>query len=64
MESFTLPDSLEYISYSSFEGTGWFNNQPNVLIYIDNVLYGYKGNENSTENEENIFIDVVTRIAS
>ena len=26
-----------------FDGTMWYNNQPDGVVYIDNMLYGYKG---------------------
>lgn len=35
--------SKNILSYSIFDNTYWYNNQPDGIIYLDNVLYGYKG---------------------
>lgn len=40
---FNLPEALEDIYCNSFEGTAWYNNQPDGLIYKDNVFLGEKG---------------------
>jgi hypothetical protein len=40
----TIPSSVSHIGYRAFFGTGWFNNQPDGVIYKDNCLLGYKGN--------------------
>lgn len=39
----TFPDSLKYIGNSAFYGTGWFNNQPDGLVYAGNVALKWKG---------------------
>ncbi len=45
--SITLPDSLEYLGASAFEGTAWekiyLDAQTDGEVYIDNILYTYKG---------------------
>ena len=38
-----FPDSLIYIGYHAFLGTGWYNSQPDGLVYAGNVLYRWKG---------------------
>ena len=44
LASVTIPNSVTSIEGSAFNGTGWYNSQPDGLIYIDHVLLGYKGN--------------------
>jgi hypothetical protein len=39
-----VTNSITIIDGSAFEGTAWYNNQPDGLIYVGNVLYKYKGN--------------------
>lgn len=41
----TLPDALANIGFNAFQGTAWYNNQPDGLVYIGNVAYIYKGND-------------------
>lgn len=36
-------DNILEISKDAFIGTEWYNNQPDGLIYYDNLLLGYKG---------------------
>ena len=48
-----IPESVTEIGGHAFYGTAWYNNQPDGLIYINNVLYEYKG-----EMPENTSIDV------
>lgn len=38
-----LPFSVTHIGYSAFEGTEWYNDLPDGIIYLNKVLYGYKG---------------------
>ena len=38
-----LPDSLSFISESSLKNTGWYNEQPDGVLYLENYLLGYKG---------------------
>jgi len=33
------------IAGSAFSDTGWYNNQPDGILYLDNWLLGYKGNK-------------------
>ncbi len=39
----TIPESVSWIGHSAFEGTPWYTNQPDGVIYINKVLYAYKG---------------------
>ena len=39
----TIPNSVTSIGSNAFFGTAWYNNQPDGVIYINNVLYKYKG---------------------
>ena len=39
----TIPNSVTSIGSSAFDGTGWYNNQPDGLVYAGNVAYKYKG---------------------
>lgn len=39
----TIPNSVTSIDSSAFYETDWLNNQPDGLLYINDVLYAYKG---------------------
>lgn len=41
--SITIPNSITYISANTFGETGWYNNQPNGIVYLDNWVINYKG---------------------
>ena len=43
LTSFNIPNSVTNIGQSAFSGTGWYNAQPNGILYLDNWLIGYKG---------------------
>ena len=43
LTSITLPESVTSIGSGAFDGTAWYNNQHNGVIYIGKVLYQYKG---------------------
>ena len=38
-----IPGSITIIGEAAFEGTAWYNNQPDGLVYAGKVLYKYKG---------------------
>ena len=41
--SFTIPSSVTSIGDQAFWGTGWYNNLPDGMVYIDNWAYQYIG---------------------
>ena len=45
-----VPDCITEFGTDVFKDTEWYDNQPNGVVYIGNILYGYKGNmpENTT----------------
>ena len=45
LTSVTIPNSVTSIGRYAFEGTGWYNAQPDGILYLDNWLIGYKGTE-------------------
>lgn len=48
--SVTIPNSVEFIGAYAFQGTAWYENQPDGLIYLGDMVYKYKGTmpENTT----------------
>ena len=43
LTSLTIPNSVTSIGYDALDGTAWYNNQPDGLIYAGLVAYEYKG---------------------
>ena len=43
LASITIPNSVTNIGYEAFHNTGWYNNQPDGLVYAGKVVCGYKG---------------------
>lgn len=41
--SITIPDSVVCIGRSAFLNTAWYKNKPDGLIYINKIIYKYKG---------------------
>ncbi len=39
-----VSDNLESLCGYAFEGSAWLNNQEDGVVYLENYLYGYKGN--------------------
>ena len=44
LTSITIPNSVTSIGSFAFYNTGWYNNQPDGILYLDNCCLGYKGN--------------------
>ena len=53
LTSITITNSATSIGGFAFHNTPWFNNQPDGCVYINNILYTYKG-----EMPENTHIDI------
>ena len=49
LTSISIPNSVTSIGNYAFVGSGWYNNQSDGLLYLDNWLIGYKGNEPTGE---------------
>ena len=43
LTSITIPNSVTEIGDRAFYNTAWYNNQADGVVYINNVLYKYKG---------------------
>ena len=43
LTSFSIPNSVTSIGQSAFSYTGWYNAQPDGILYLDNWLIDYKG---------------------
>ncbi len=43
LTSVAIPDTVTYIGGYAFLGTAWYNSQPDGLVYLNNILCGYKG---------------------
>ena len=43
LTSITIGNSVTSIGHSAFDGTAWYDNQPNGLVYAGPVAYTYKG---------------------
>ena len=43
LSTISIPSSVESVGSSAFYGTAWYNNQPDGVIYIGDIVYLYKG---------------------
>ena len=48
LTSISIPSSLTNIGFNAFDGTGWYNSQPDGMVYVGSVAYRYKGNNMSS----------------
>ena len=49
LASIIIPNSVTSIGYSAFGGTGWYSNQSDGVLYLDNCCLGYKGARETIE---------------
>ena len=38
-----IPDSVTFVGNYAFDGTPWYDNQPDGVVYVGKVAYKYKG---------------------
>lgn len=43
LSTIKIPESVNSIGSYALNGTAWYNNQPDGLVYMGNILYSYKG---------------------
>ena len=43
LANITIPKSVTFIDSWAFYNTAWLNNQPDELVYVNKILYTYKG---------------------
>lgn len=43
LSSITIPNSITSVGINAFNNTGWYNSQPDGIIYVGKVAYKYKG---------------------
>ena len=43
LTSVSIPESITAVGKDAFDNTDWYTNQPDGVLYIDDWLYGYKG---------------------
>ena len=43
LDKIIFPKNVAFIGEKAFEDTMWYNNQPDGIVYINNVLYKHKG---------------------
>ena len=53
LTSITMPNSVTRVAKNVLDDTQWYKNQPDELVYINNILYKYKG---TMPNNTNVII--------
>ena len=53
LTSITVPEGMTNIAENALEGTAWYANQSDGVVYVSNVLYKYKG-----EMPENTSVEI------
>ena len=43
LTTISIPSSVKFIGPNAFNSTGWYDNQSNGILYLDNCCLGYKG---------------------
>lgn len=43
LKTFSVPESLKDINPGALEGTAWYKAQPKGPVYLEHILYGFKG---------------------
>ncbi len=43
LSTVSIPANVTCIGLNAFSGTAWYNNKPDGIVYIGNVVYKYKG---------------------
>ena len=43
LENIEIPDTVTRFGEKVFDGTKWYDSQPEGVIYLNGILYGYKG---------------------
>lgn len=43
LTNITIPEGVTEIEYNVFDDTAWYNNQSDGIVYINKILYRYKG---------------------
>lgn len=49
LSTIDIPDSVTYVGGDAFDGTSWYDNQPDGIVRINNVVYKLKGIELSED---------------
>lgn len=44
LATINLPNTIETIGSGAFYNTAWYNNQPDGVVYVNQIVYKYKGN--------------------
>ena len=43
LTTISIPETITNIGYKAFHNCGWYNNQPDGILYLSNCCLGYKG---------------------